>query len=69
MKKLSTGQRKVSAEIVGNISVAWFSFGVIAPFFSKPENLFRFIIPFVIGLSTAVIFALFALYLVKGVKS
>jgi len=37
VNKFSTGQYKQVAEILGNLSVAWFSAGVIAPVVIGPK--------------------------------
>lgn len=68
MNQLSVGQRKVAAEIIGNIAVAWFTAGIISPFFIKPKILFEFFRSLVIVLIMSIFFAYGSLSLVKKVK-
>lgn len=69
MDKLSAGQKKIVAEFLSNISVAWFGTGVISPFLSRPKSLSETIIPFVWGIILAIGFLRIALFFTKGVKS
>lgn len=69
MDRLSVGQRKVVAEFLSNIGVAWFGAGVISPFLSRPKNLSETIIPFIWGIVLAIGFLRIALFFTKGIKS
>lgn len=50
MKKLSKGQLKAASEIFGNISVAWFTAGVISPLFIFQDNLLKHLLTFIAGI-------------------
>lgn len=63
--KLSKGQLERSSEISGNIAVAWFSAGVIAPLFLRSQNTIDFIVGLVLSLIMATVFFLISLMLVK----
>jgi hypothetical protein len=64
--KLNRGQLRIAAEVFGNISVAWFSIGVIAPLFLTAVRLGEKIVTMAVGLSMAVMFAIFAMIVVGG---
>lgn len=68
MRKFSVGQRKVASEILGNIAVAWFTAGVISPFFTKPQELFDFLFAFVVSLVMVGLFSKIALDLVRDIN-
>lgn len=69
MKRLSIGQRKVAAEIIGNIAVTWFAGGVISPIFVRTKTISEFAFSLILGLITSLVFARGAISLVKGVKT
>lgn len=66
--KLSTIQRERISEVFGNISVAWFSAGVISPIFFPPQTIFDFLYTFVVSLLLSVVFLVLSLLIIKGVK-
>lgn len=65
MKKLSFAQLNRSSEIIGNISVAWFSGGVIAPIISHSFKLIEFITFIVVSLIMSGIFFSISLEIIK----
>lgn len=67
-RKFSSSQRDRISEIFGNISVAWFTAGVISPLFIHPANLFEFFIAFGISLFMFVVFLILSLIVIKGIK-
>ncbi len=68
MKKLTSSQRKALSEFLNTIAAGWFSAGIIAPFFIKPQN----IVSVIIGGGLAIIMTMFflglSLYLVRRIK-
>jgi hypothetical protein len=64
--KLSKGQVIRESEILGNVSVAWFTAGIISPIFVHSQNAFDFFIPVSLSLAMTVAFAGFSIYLMKG---
>jgi hypothetical protein len=62
-KKLSIGQLKRISEILGNISVAWFSAGVIAPLFARSKNWREVMLTIFLSLSMATSFFVWSLFL------
>ncbi len=66
--KLSTGQEKAGSEISGNISVAWFTASVIAPFFLPQISLEEISLKIIIGLVLSVVFAIISLVMVRNIK-
>ncbi len=66
--KLSAGQEKAGSEILGNISVAWFTASAVAPFFLPRVNLEEMAARIFAGLVLSVIFAIISLLLVKDIK-
>lgn len=66
--RLSAGQSKAGSEMLGNISVAWFTASVIAPFFLPRAGLEEIIWKILLGLVLSVIFAIMSLVIVKDVK-
>ena len=69
MKKLSAGQKKLIAEFLSNIGVAWFVAGVVNLFVSRPKTLAELAVSLVWGISFAVAFLRGGLFFTKGVKS
>lgn len=65
MKKFSFAQLNRASEIIGNISVAWFSGGVIAPIISHSFRLIEFITFFIVSLIMSGIFFNFSLEIIK----
>jgi len=69
MKKLSIGQRKVIAEFLSNLGVAWFVAGVIGSFPFWIENVPKAVISSIWGLVSSMGFLRIALFFTKGIKS
>ena len=69
MQKLSVGQRKLIAEFLSDIGVAWFAAGVITSFTSWPKDLSESIISFMWGIAFSGGFLRAGLFFMKGVKS
>lgn len=63
MARLSKDQLKITAEILGSTSVAWFSIGVISPIFLKTIELQDQIETMIFGLAMATFFAIIAVML------
>jgi len=68
MKKLSVGQKKSLAEFFTNTAVAWFSAGIIAPFFTS-RKLGDFATFGIWGLIFTLTFIRTSLFFMKGVRS
>ncbi len=68
MKGLNSEQLKRASAIIGSISVAWFSAGVVSPIIVQPENIYGFLFSFGVSLSLAAIFFVLSLQIIKGVK-
>lgn len=71
MSKLSLNlsQLNRASEVLGNISVAWFTAGVISPLFVRPKSIPELVSLFVLSIVMAGLFFIWSLSLVKGVKS
>ena len=65
MNKFSSRQLNRASEIIGNISVAWFSGGIIAPIFSRSLKLIEFITFIVVSLIVSGIFFSISLEIIK----
>lgn len=65
MKSFSNGQLRAASEITGNICVAWFAAGIIAPLLSSGFILINFLI----SLIMLTMFFIASLLLVKRIKS
>lgn len=63
--KLNKDQKKQLAEIFGNMSVAWFSLGVISPIFIKPKTLSEFFTNLGLGLIFSFVFIIISLQFLK----
>ncbi len=66
--KLSLSQLDRISEIFGNISVVWFSAGIISPIFSPPQIVFDFAYRFLVSLVMSGFFFFWSIRLMKGVK-
>lgn len=66
--KLSKGQLERTSEITGNISVAWFSGGVISLVLFHPQTVFDFGATFVLSLVMFIAFFIIALNLAKETR-
>jgi hypothetical protein len=65
--KLTPIQLKELAQFSNGIGIAWYTAGVISPFFLKFEGLSTFVSAF-IAICLSLFFAGIALYLVRGLK-
>lgn len=65
---LNRFQLERTSEILGNVSVAWFSAGVITPLFFRPKNIVEFIALFLVSLLMAGLFFLGSLHFVRNLK-
>ncbi len=65
----SGGQRRTLSDILGNLGVAWFSAGVIAPIFLGQLNFPTGVIPFAVGTGMAVSFVVVAVVISQKLKS
>lgn len=63
--KLTSDQWKLGSEIIGNMSVAWFGTGVVAPLFVTNANPLRLVYTIFAGLLMSVVFFSLALFLVR----
>lgn len=63
--KFSNAQLKQTAEILGNLSIAWFTAGIIAPLFVTTGFDSKFVGSILATVSISGIFALFSISLVK----
>lgn len=68
MKKLSSAQRKLIAEFLSNIGVAWFAGGVISIFVGTSRTPFENFLSIMWGITYSIIFLAFAMFTVKGVR-
>ena len=68
MKKLSPGQKKALAEFFANAAVAWFSAGIVIPFFAN-KRLEEFIAFGFWGVVFTLLFLTLSLIITKGVTS
>lgn len=68
MKKFSFAQLNRASEIIGNISVAWFSGGVITPLIVRSLNIIMFFIYFVLSLTMSVSFFVLSLKMIEKSK-
>ncbi len=66
--KLSNKQRERLSEILGNIAVAWFTAGIVSPFFIHPESLVDFLQSLGISLVMTVGFLVGSLWLITRIK-
>lgn len=64
----SQGQLNRASEILGNLSVAWFTVGVISPLFIRPKEIIDLLTNLVVGLTMAGIFAFWSIYLARKAK-
>lgn len=69
VKKLKPIQLKGLSEFANKIAAAWFTAGIISPFFTKPESLFAVLRFLLVGLLMTGATLLWSLSLLDGVKS
>lgn len=65
---LNKSQLERTSEIMGNITVAWFSAGVITPLFVRPKNIIDFITLLSVGLLMAGLFYFGLIHLIRRVR-
>ncbi|OGK29786.1 hypothetical protein A3F29_03115 [Candidatus Roizmanbacteria bacterium RIFCSPHIGHO2_12_FULL_33_9] len=68
IQKLSVGQRKSLSTIFGNVAVAWFVSGIIAPLFNEYFDFYNFIVKLIVGILFTIGFSIISLLIVKKVK-
>lgn len=68
MKKFREEQRKLLADFLANIGVAWFAAGVIGLFVSGVKNIIDAGLSLAWGLGLSAIFLWFGMIVVKGRK-
>ena len=67
--RLKQSQLKGLSEFMNTVAAAWFSTGIISPFFIRIEDITRVAILAMFSLTSAGIFLLISIRLLKGVKS
>jgi len=65
MEKLSFVQQNRASEILGNLSVAWFSGGIITPLIIQSISLIEYFIFFVLSLLISGSLFIFSLEIIK----
>lgn len=65
---LNPSQLKALSEFMNMLAVAWFTVGIITPFFLEQENIIRSIILAIAGIFMSVTFLAMALLLLRKVK-
>jgi hypothetical protein len=68
MGGLVAGERKVYSEFFTNLAVAWFTGGVISPFFTTSRNIFQLVVLVTWGILGAWAFLKFAVFSARGGK-
>lgn len=68
LMKLTPSQLKALSEFMNMLAVAWFTAGVITPFFLEQGNIIRSIILAAAGIFMSVTFLAMALLLLRKVK-
>lgn len=68
MKKFRNEQKKLLADFLANIGVAWFAAGVIGLFISGAKNIIDAVLSLVWGFGLSAIFLWFGMIVVKGQK-
>lgn len=68
MNKFNSAQLKSLSDFANTVAAAWFTGGVISPFFSKPESLEKLFLFLLVGLLMTWATLRLSLFLVKGVK-
>ncbi|MBI3366765.1 hypothetical protein HY041_04025 [Candidatus Roizmanbacteria bacterium] len=63
--QLNKDQRKQLAEIIGNISVAWFSAGIISAVFLRQENIVGLTMQISLGLFFTILSTILSLQILK----
>lgn len=68
MGELKPAQRKALSEFANTVAAAWFSAGVISPFFTKPKSLIDLLSFILVGLTMTWATLRWSLSLVKEIK-
>lgn len=68
MRNLKSGQLKALSEFLNTVAAAWFSVGVIAPLFTRPDDFSKILLPTSTAIALTVIFLVLSLYSVRKVK-
>lgn len=66
--RLTKAQLIRISEVLGNISVAWFSAGVITPIFIHPQSVFDFIYTLVVSLILSGASLILSLVIIRKLK-
>lgn len=65
---MAAAQFKSLSEFFNKIAAAWFTAGIISPFFIKPSNITEFSLFAVIALGMSIFSLSLSIYLVKGAR-
>jgi len=68
MKNLNSAQLKSLSQFFNTIAAAWFSAGIISPFFTKPLFLSNYLIFFILSIIATYSLLRFSLWLLKDIK-
>ena len=68
MENLNSAQLKSLSEFANTIAAAWFTAGIISPFFTRPKTLLEVLTFVVVGLLMAGVTLRWSLSLLKGVN-
>lgn len=68
MNKLSLAQLNRASEIIGNVSVAWFSGGIIMPLIARSMNFIEFLFYFIVSLFMSGVFFIVSLEIIRKPK-
>lgn len=68
MRKLNSRQLDRTSEILGNVSVAWFTVGVISPVFIKPKSIIDLVFFIFLGIVVGGFFFLISILLAGEIK-
>ena len=68
MRKLKLAQLKALSDFFNMIAAAWFSAGVISPFFTKPKPIIELAVFIAVGLLMSWMTMSWSLFLVEGIE-
>ncbi len=68
MKKLTPAQRKALSDFANMIAAAWFTAGIISPFFNKPKSNLELIYFVSVGIVMTFVALYSSLSIVKEIK-
>lgn len=68
MKRINSAQRKSLADFGTTVAAAWFSAGIIAPFFAKQKSTGEIVMFVIAGISMTLMTLYFSLSLLQGEK-